>query len=176
VIAGMGSSAAILYYNDTVTYPDNTSEPTNLQILPMPRAESGEALSTQAGVGLCALKTTEQKAEAAALFARWLTEGERNLTFVTETGYMPVTKEAFAAIGSHDFTDPAYASLYAALAEVQSSHALVVEPNYTGYYGKVYTFYGLLREKQGEWKARTQSGEDAAQFMEESWRIFESIG
>jgi len=85
-------------------------------------------------------------------------------------------KEAFAAIGSHDFTDPAYASLYAALAEVQSSHALVVEPNYTGYYGKVYTFYGLLREKQGEWKARTQSGEDAAQFMEESWRIFESIG
>lgn len=175
VIAGMGSSAAILYYNDTVTYPDNTSEPTNLRILPMPKAESGEALSTQAGVGLCALRTTEQKAEAAALFARWLTEGERNLDFVTKTGYMPVTKDAFTAIGSHDFTDPSYAGLYAALAEVQASHTLMEEPNYAGYYDKVYTFYGMLREKQGEWKARTEKGEDATLFMEESWRIFKSI-
>ena len=29
-LAGLGSSAAILYYNDFVTYPDNTTEPTDL--------------------------------------------------------------------------------------------------------------------------------------------------
>ena len=32
-LAGLGSSAAILYYNDFVTYPDNTTEPTNLLLL-----------------------------------------------------------------------------------------------------------------------------------------------
>ena len=29
-LAGLGSPAAILYYNDFVTYPDNTTEPTDL--------------------------------------------------------------------------------------------------------------------------------------------------
>ena len=36
VLAGLGSSAAILYYNDTVTYRDGTREPMNLHVLPMP--------------------------------------------------------------------------------------------------------------------------------------------
>lgn len=64
VVAGLGSTASILYYNDTVTYPDNTSEPINLQILPPPTSKGKDLLVTQAGVGLCAYKTTEQKAEA----------------------------------------------------------------------------------------------------------------
>lgn len=42
--AGISSSAAILYYNDTVTYPDNTSEPMNLKVLPLPKAKSGKNL------------------------------------------------------------------------------------------------------------------------------------
>ena len=37
-LAGLGSSAAILYYNDFVTYPDNTTEPTNLLLAPLPHA------------------------------------------------------------------------------------------------------------------------------------------
>lgn len=32
VAAGIGSSASILYYNDTVTYPNSTSEPMGLQV------------------------------------------------------------------------------------------------------------------------------------------------
>ena len=40
----------------------------------MPKTAGADALMTQAGVGLCAYKTTDQKAEAAALFVRWLTE------------------------------------------------------------------------------------------------------
>ena len=64
VVCGLGSSAAILYYNDTVTYPDNTQEPMNLHVLPMPKTAGADALMTQAGVGLCAYKTTEQKADA----------------------------------------------------------------------------------------------------------------
>lgn len=68
VLAGLGSSAAILYYNDTVTYRDGTREPMDLHVLPMPMSAGCDALMTQAGVGLGAYKTTEQKAEAAALF------------------------------------------------------------------------------------------------------------
>ena len=37
-LAGLGSSAAILYYNDVVTYPDNTTEPTDLLLAPLPHA------------------------------------------------------------------------------------------------------------------------------------------
>lgn len=35
VVSGIGSSASILYYNDTVTYPNNTSEPMGLQVFPI---------------------------------------------------------------------------------------------------------------------------------------------
>lgn len=73
VSSGLGSSAAILYYNDTVTYADGTSEPMNLKILPMPQPKDGKKYITQAGVGLCAYKTNSQKAEAAAVFAKVLT-------------------------------------------------------------------------------------------------------
>lgn len=95
VLSGLGSSAAILYYNDTVTYEDGRSEPMDLQVVPLPMTAEAEPLMTQSGVGLCAYKTTQQKAEAASLFAHWLTEAERNLDFVTSTGYMPVRNGAF---------------------------------------------------------------------------------
>ena len=98
VLSGLGSSAAILYYNDTVTYRDGTQEPMDLHVLPMPKTAGADALMTQAGVGLCAYKTTDQKAEAAALFVRWLTENGRNLDFVAQTGYMLVRNGAFDAI------------------------------------------------------------------------------
>ena len=66
VIAGIGSSASILYYNDVITYPDNTTEPMNLQVVPLPKTKDADLLVTLAGVGLCSYKTTEQKAEAAS--------------------------------------------------------------------------------------------------------------
>lgn len=68
-LAGLGSSAAILYYNDVVTYPDNTTEPTDLLLAALPHAANANTLlMPQAGVGLCAFKTTDRKAEAAAVF------------------------------------------------------------------------------------------------------------
>lgn len=69
-MSGLGSSAAILYYNDTVTYPDNTTEPTNLTLLPYPQSTDGEHFMTQAGVGLAAYRTTPEKAEAASSSAK----------------------------------------------------------------------------------------------------------
>lgn len=102
----------------------------DLHVLPMPKTAGADALMTQAGVGLCAYKTTAQKAEAAALFVRWLTEAERNLDFVAQTGYMPVRSGAFDAILDYDnFPAPAaaYESLYAALKTMREDYTPVSE-------------------------------------------------
>ena len=148
VVAGIGSSAAILYYNDTVTYEDGTSEPMDLEILPLPAENGKKPYITQAGVGLCAYKTSSQKAEAAVIFAKWLTEPERNLEFVCQTGYMPVTNGAFDKIDDCRFKTADYEKLYAALKKVKESSEVLSEQQSPEYYSRVYAFYDYLRNEQ----------------------------
>lgn len=148
VVAGIGSSAAILYYNDTVTYEDGTSEPMDPEILPLPAENGKKPYITQAGVGLCAYKTTSQKAEASAIFAKWLTEPERNLEFVCQTGYMPVTNGAFDKIDDCRFKTADYEKLYAALKKVKESSEVLSEQQSPEYYSRVYAFYDYLRNEQ----------------------------
>ena len=148
VVAGIGSSAAILYYNDTVTYEDGTSEPMDPEILPLPAENGKKPYITQAGVGLCAYKTTSQKSEASAIFAKWLTEPERNLEFVCQTGYMPVTNGAFDKIDDCRFKTADYEKLYAALKKVKESSEVLSEQQSPEYYSKVYAFYDYLRNEQ----------------------------
>ena len=178
VLSGLGSSAAILYYNDTVTYRDGTQEPMDLHVLPMPKTAGADALMTQAGVGLCAYKTTDQKAEAAALFVRWLTESERNLDFVAQTGYMPVRNGAFDAIENYDkFPEPteSYRQLYAALKIMQESYTPLSEPRFEDYYGKVSQLYDGLRKMQQELPARAAAGESIDTLAEETWALLCAI-
>ena len=175
-LGGISSSAAILYYNDTVTYSDNTSEPIDLHILPLPQNPGAAALATQAGVGLCALRTTDQKAEAAGVFARWLTESERNLNFVTQTGYMPVRSGAFGAIDGYTFQTAAYRGLYSALQTVDKTCQLREEPGGAGYYTRVTALYSALRQLQPKLQARCLAGEDPDALAEETWQLFRSIG
>ena len=178
VLCGLGSSAAILYYNDTVTYRDGTQEPMDLRVLLLPKTAGADALMTQAGVGLCAYKTTDQKAEAAALFVRWLTEAERNLDFVAQTGYMPVRNGAFDAIADYEsFPEPveSYRQLYAALKTMRESYIPVSEPRFDGYYGRVNILYDGLRQLQQELPARAAAGEDIDALAEETWELLCSI-
>lgn len=176
VAAGLGSTASILYYNDTVTYPDNTSEPMDLRILPMPKAAGKDLMITQAGVGLCAYKTTDQKAEAAKVFARWLTEPARNLEFCVGSGYMPVTEEAFAQIDGYDFASEPYRRLYTTLQEVNETAAKVVrEPSFAGYYSKVYALYDSLREMQKTIPQRLSQGESKETLAAEAWALLLGI-
>lgn len=148
VVAGIGSSAAILYYNDTVTYEDGTSEPMDLEILPLPAENGKKPYITQAGVGLCAYKTSSQKAEAAVIFAKWLTEPERNLEFVCQTGYMPVTNGAFDKIDDCHFKTADYEKLYVALKKIKESSEVLSEQQSPEYYSRVYAFYDYLRNEQ----------------------------
>lgn len=175
VMAGLGSTASILYYNDTVTYPDNTTESMDLHVLPMPTADGAELLVTQAGVGLCALKTTDQKAEAAAVFAKWLTEAERNLEFCVNTGYMPVNRASFDKIGSYQFKSEAYGRLYDAVDQVNKTATAVREPSFAGYYARIYSLYDSIRELQKTMPARFRNGETPDALADELWELFRGI-
>jgi multiple sugar transport system substrate-binding protein len=95
ILCSTGSSAGILFYGDIVTYPDGTTEPVAYSILPYPVFEGGEKIAIQRGNGLMVAKSDEQRETAAAVFLKWFTAPERNMRFVAETGYLPVTNEAF---------------------------------------------------------------------------------
>jgi len=174
-LAGIGSTAGVSYYNDVVTYPDNTSEQMNLTVLPLPRTGTGQEYMPQTGVGMCAYKTTKEKAEAASVFVRWLTEGERNLAFVAETGYMPVNSAAFDAIESFTFADAAHTSLYTAIREMYQGYTPVVRPDFDNFYERTEALYDGLRKLQPEFKTRANNGESVAALVEETWNLFRSI-
>ena len=95
-VVSVASSASVLYYADTVTYPDNTSEPVEIISLPCPTFAGGEKLVMQRGAGICTVRFTPERERACMTFLKWLTAPKRNVDFVTRLGYMPVTQTAFA--------------------------------------------------------------------------------
>ena len=165
-LAGISSSAAVLYYNDTVTYPDNRSEPMDLKVLALPINKSGNKVDTLAGTGLCAYKTTDEKAKAAAIFAKWITESGRNLDFVTKTGYMPVRNEAFNKVLDMEFENHDYKELYHSLSKMEKDYSFLSE-SYD--YNKVLNFYDWLRANQKSFEERYKNGEDVNSLIEECW-------
>jgi multiple sugar transport system substrate-binding protein len=95
IICSTGSSAGILFYGDTVTYPDGTMLPVAYSVLPYPVFEGGEKIAIQRGNGLMVAKSDTAREYAAAVFLKWFTAPEQNMRFVAETGYLPVTRQAF---------------------------------------------------------------------------------
>ena len=174
--AGIGSSASVLYYNDEITYPDNTSEAVNLKVLPLPQQAGKQKVATQSGVGLCAYKTTARKAEATTVFARWFTEEQRNLDFVLSTGYMPVRTGAFDKIGENSLPSEAYKNLYEALAKTVETCSFKKEPDFEGYYTKVYALYEKIRNIQNTLETRYENGETLEQIVAEMKAALNSVG
>jgi multiple sugar transport system substrate-binding protein len=95
IAACIGSTAGVLFYGDTVIYADNTSEAIESIVLPYPIFEGGQKIALQRGAGLLVKKTEPKRELASAIFLKWLAEPAQNMRFVSETGYLPVTKEAF---------------------------------------------------------------------------------
>jgi len=102
IICSTGSTAGIMFFSPTVTYPDNTTEPAEPAILPYPVFEGGKKAAIQRGAGMCIIKSTEEKEKLAAVFLKWFTRPENNLRFVASTGYLPVTVEAYGDIMSRE--------------------------------------------------------------------------
>lgn len=175
-VAGISSSAAVLYYNDRITYEDNTSELVKLKAFPVPQSGVGENYATQAGVGLCANKTTAQKAEAALVFAKWFTEAKRNLDFVAQTGYMPVKNGAFDNLESYTFKTEAFKNTYLALKSTKESCVFVSEPSIKGYYNKTYALYNGIRNIQNDLEYKYKQGETEQTITQEIVDLFLSVG
>lgn len=96
IISNIGSTADVLYQPDSVIYPDNTTVKIKSISMPYPLFDKDTPASVHRGTGLFAVKSNdERKNYAAYIFAKWITEEENNIDFVTEAGYLPVKDDAF---------------------------------------------------------------------------------
>ena len=111
------------------------------------------------------------KAEAAAVFLRWLTEQQRNLEFAADTGYMPVSSAAFDAIADYPFEQQSYQRLYDVYNEMRIQNTPLSEPGIVGYHAKAKTLYDSLRQRQKDYPQRLADGETLEALAEETWQL-----
>lgn len=133
IVCSIGSTAGILFYGDSIIYPDNTYEATTYTILPYPVFKGGKKLALQRGGGMCVGRSSPQKEYAAALFLKWFTQPEQNMRFVSSTGYLPVTKKAFENNMKREIDSaktPNLKKLLKAATQMYEEYTFLVPPNY----------------------------------------------
>lgn len=133
IISNIGSTADILYQPEMVFYPDNTTENITSVALPYPTFIDDKPAAVHRGGGLFAVKSEdERKNYGAYIFAKWLTEKENNLRFVTNTGYLPVTDDAFTELFADTSIaqNESYRSLYDMMNGMMESYKLYSLPVY----------------------------------------------
>lgn len=174
IISNIGSTADILYQPDQVIYPDNTTQVIETISIPYPVFTEGNAAAVHRGGGLFAIKSSdERKNYAAAVFAKWLTEQENNLRFVTSAGYLPVTDAAFGKL----LADPelvqkeTYRQLYETTAVMIQEYSLYSIPVFDGA-SMVQSHFEesvklVLKSAHNQYLARVRSGEDPETVLEE---------
>ena len=136
VLCGIESTASALYFKDQVTFPDNTTIPLRLKVLPVPYFKDGKRLAIQRGGGLGVIRSTKDKERAAVIFGKWLTEPENNVPFVVKTGYFPVKKAAyknFLASDSDVFPGDKYREVYEAVLEIHNNYEFYIPPFFTAF-------------------------------------------
>ncbi len=136
IICALGSTAGTLFYPPAVTYENNITEPVEYAILPYPLFEGGKKTALQRGSGMCILKSNKEKEYAAGVFLKWFTEPGKNLRFVSSTGYLPVTLEAFGEIMAEEIVnlpDKRIAELFKAVMEMQQEYDFYIPPLFDGY-------------------------------------------
>lgn len=174
IISNIGSTADILYQPEMVFYPDNTTEDITSVSLPYPTFIKEEPAAVHRGGGLFALKSGDERRNYGAyIFAKWLTEKDNNLKFVTGSGYLPVTDEAFEAL----FADTgiaekeSYRDLYDMMGEMMDTHELYALPLYSGASDVRSRFEQnvklVLRSAHDRYIERTAGGEDSDAVLSE---------
>ena len=174
IISNIGSTADILYQPDQVIYPDNTTQAVEIISMPYPLFLEDAASAVHRGGGLFAIRSSnERKNYAAAVFAKWLTEQNNNLRFVTEAGYLPVTDAAFDKL----LTDPEliqkenYRQLYETASVMIEEYSLWAIPVFEGASNTQSHFEEsvklALRSAHGQYIERVRSGEDPEMVLDE---------
>lgn len=131
VVCSTGSTAGVLFFSPIITYGDNTTEPVEYEILPYPVLKGGKKIAMQRGSGLCVMASTPEKEYAAAIFLKWFTAAEQNLHFVSSTGYLPVTQEAFGHVMDKEIeasTDERIAALLTTATQMQKDYDFYMPP------------------------------------------------
>lgn len=93
ILAYTGSTSSTLYFPDVVEGDDSTY-PIDFEVLNAPIMENGENYKVQQGAGMAVAKSDTEHEYASCVFLKWFTQKENNLRFVSDSGYMPVEKEA----------------------------------------------------------------------------------
>ena len=135
IIANTGSTADVLYQPEEVFYSDNTTEPITTLALPYPLFSEDFSAVVHRGGGLFAVKSdNESKNRAACIFAKWLTNPEHNLNFVTQAGYLPVTDGAMDSLFDdiRIVENENYHSVYEAVAQMKQEYSFYALPLYNG--------------------------------------------
>ncbi len=136
VVCTTGSTAGVLFFSPIVTYADNTTEPAEYAILPYPVFEGGQKIAMQRGSGMCVTKSTPEKEYAAGVFLKWFTDPEQNLRFVSSTGYLPVTKQAFGNVMNKEIetiADERIKRLLETAIQMQQEYDFYIPPQFDGF-------------------------------------------
>lgn len=175
IIGSVGSTAGILYMRDYVTYEDNTTEDIETLVLPYPCLEESKPTVVQRGGGLFAVKNQdERKNQAAVIFAKWLTEKEHNIDFVTKAGYLPVTDQAFQELFANisSVENEKYRMLYSAVNEqYENGYQFCFLPVFDGALDMQKNFEKLIKstlsDAHEEYIRRVENGENGDTVMKE---------
>jgi len=135
IICSTGSTAGVLFFDPVVTYPDNSTENVELMTLPYPTFQGGEKVAMQRGGGMIVSQTDETRAYAAGIFLKWFTNPGNNLRFVSSTGYLPVTEEAFGDIMTKEIDsiqDRNIQSLLRTSIQMQADYDYFIPPLFDG--------------------------------------------
>lgn len=178
-IATVASSASVLYYENEVTYDDNTSEEIEIIAMPYPHFESGKKMVMQRGSGFCVTKSTPEREKAACTFIKWLTEPEQNTKFVTSLGYVPVCYDAYDKYllkETAKIADPKYKELYNTIQEINPEYEFVYPPRFDSYLDTETNFttaiLRLLSEGRKEYADRIASGENSETILPQMSEIY----
>jgi len=174
IIANTGSTADVLYQPEKVFYPDNTAESITTLALPYPTFTEAPPSVVYRGGGLFAIRSdNELKNQAAYIFAKWITENEHNLDFVTQAGYLPITKEAMDTL----FFDLSvvenenYHSVYKAVETMNREYTFYQLPLYSGASETQEDFENnvrtVLKSAHTQYLKRIEDGEDAELVLNE---------
>ena len=173
LIANTGSTADVLYQPSEVIYPDNTTEPIEAVALPYPTFTENTSGVIYRGGGLFAMKSEdERRNQAAYIFAKWLTDKEHNLEFVTNAGYLPVTDEAFNELYAdlNRIEKENYRSVYAAIDTMLNGYTFFSLPLYEGASETQLDFEtnakAVLKSAYNQYRKRVGEGEDSQKVLE----------
>ncbi|MDF2486659.1 MAG: carbohydrate transporter substrate-binding protein family, partial [Herbinix sp.] len=155
LVCSIGSTAGIIFYADTITYSDNTVEEVEYDILPYPIMSGEKKIAIQRGNGLCVTKSTKAKEYAASVFIKWFTNSAQNIRFISSTGYLPVTKDAFQNQLPNEMnqvTDSKVKAMLTASINMYKEYAFFIPPTFEQFdtIGKEYetNLKALLQEAQ----------------------------